>query len=432
MHILGKRSKLLVIVVAIVMLVTVGVSFALWDSSTVKATTGYVSYSTAQVGDVIQYGRYYQTGVIGDDGEYEKTPIEWIVVDKDERTGQLTLMSKYILACGSYFGNYYYDNTNSVWSAHYDNDLTIAGNPYNQAYSESTARAYLNNLVRFDMGGDSFDSIKGYIASGKKSTVNSGLLSSTGFSNQNYWTGLNLGDDESNINNLLNNDTSGLKTRADSTEIYYQRPINNEEYKARPATKGFYDEAFNDEEKSMIVPRVIGASIAHRWPDSANDVSTNSNIEGIIDKVWLPSATELNIMNGQDWNGSENDAWTIPSDNSTSTVFKYFKNYNQFINPFKTYATNNVSLAEALYSKRTEFAKNSFSANYSIPVYLLESNGINKDIDAVRNASDNYWTRSPSSYWFNYMRIVNGMGKFDAGRSSTSYIGVRPCIMLKY
>lgn len=415
------------------MLVAIGISFAMWDNmSVVKATTGYVSYSSAQVGDVIQYGRYYQTGVIGEDGEYEKTPIDWIVVDKDERTGQITLLSKYILASGSFFGNNYF-NAEGYWGAYYSSHKELNGLSYNQAYIDSTVRAYLNNLERMDLGGDGFVSGVGYVPSMYSSDTATGKLrSSVGFSNQRYFTGLNYTTPEDK--QLVDNGTSGLTKRfeANSNEIFYQRPIGNDEYKARPACRGFYDEAFNSGEKELIVPKVIGGYVGARWPESKHSVSYKSYIEGALDKVWLPSVTELNVANGTDWTLNTDDAWTSSSDKSSATVFEYFKNYSQYKNPLKTGDGNNQSVAEAIDTKRTDFAKNSYAANFSIPLYKYQTTEINVDINSSRNSCDHYWTRSPISYWSSDIRIIKNGGLFSPGTSHDSYYGVRPCIILKY
>lgn len=413
---------------------------AMWDMSEAKATNGDLStYANAKVGEIITFGNYYQTGnrINNDENaEYEKTPIEWIVVDKDERTGQLTLMSKYILAAGSFFGNYFCNNAAiPAWGTHYDGNATVASIPYNQAYIDSTARAFLNNLERLDMGGDSFDAINGYVPSGKNSTKETGLLSSVGFSNQRYWTGYNTetAKDLEGKSGIYKRPEVLTMNNADKTEyyeLYYQRPIGVAEYKNRPATRGFLAEAFDNSEKSMIVPKVIAGYIGHRWPDNDNDSSTKSCVEGAVDKVWLPSVTELNVTNGQDWNNQQNDAWTNPSDEAGSTVFEYFKNYNQYKNPYTN--RDNTSVADAVKATRTNFAKNSFAMNYSIPVYKKGTTEVNTDINATLNSSDHYWTRSPSSSWYNRSRIVGSSGSFGFTTHLSSNFGVRPCIIIKY
>lgn len=451
MQIIGKKSKILLIAVAIVMLVAVGVSFAMWDTSVVNATNGNLStYANAKVGDVITFGEYYQDINLKDEttGEYKKTPIEWIVVDKDERTGQLTLMSKYILACGSYFGNWYNNGINGFDWHYSGGTLEVGGVPYNQAYIDCNPRAFLNNLERLDLGGDLFDPINGYIPSGTNSTFDkyeisevnkfikgTGLLSSIGFSNQRYWTGYNT------LTAPTLERKSGIYKRPDALndkdknqyyEFYYQRPIGAPEYKARPVTRGFLDEAFNDEQKSMIVPKQISGYIGHRWPDNAHDISTKSYVEGAVDKVWLPSATELNVINGIDWNGYDNDKWTNSSDDTGSTVFEYFKNYSNYTNPVTN--TKNSSLTDAVKTVRTSLAKNGMVGNYSIPVYDKGTTNQKTAISTENNinTSDHYWTRSPASPWYTNMRVMLSTGRFSYGATDNSNCGVRPCIILKY
>lgn len=443
MQILGKKSKILLIAVAIAMLVAVGVSFATWDSSAVKSTSGDLSsYANAKVGDVITFGEYYQTAEKdpNDSSEYAKTPIEWIVVDKDERCGQLTLMSMYILACGSYFGNWYHDGIKSDYAWNYSGGTSEVGDvAYNQAYVDSTARAFLNNLERLDMGGDSFDTTNGYIPSALNSSYDktvdgsfiqgTGLLSSVGFSNQRYWT--KLTSTTPGVDNLLANPDSGLFKRKDMpTEVYFQRPITNDEYKARPVTRGFLDEAFSYEEKSMIVPKPIAGYTGHRWPDNAHDIATKSYIEGTVDKVWLPSATELNVEKGQDWNSLPDDAWTNPSDDASSTVFEYFKNFLNYTNPVTK--TKNTSVAAAIKTQRTTLAKNGMVGNYSIPVYDKGTTTPKTEISVTANTSDHYWTRSPRSSYYTSVRGVTSSGSFDSWGTNRSHVGVRPCVMLKY
>lgn len=379
----------MLIVIAIAMLIAVGVSFAMWDTSAVKANNGDIStYANAKVGDIIKFGQYYQTGIKDElTGEYEKTPIEWIVVNKDERTGQLTLMSKYILAAGSYFGNYYFDS-NGTGGFHYNNDIAETGNnPYNQAYIESTARAFLNNLERRDLGGDSFVSGEYKTSATLSDATTEKLLTSVGFSNRKY-----------NIRGAT-----------------YQRPINNVEFKNRPATRGFYDEAFTDDEKALIVPKEIAGYTGIRWPTNVHGVTDMTYVEGAVDKVWLPSTTELNIM------GKEDNS-TVPSDEASSTVFEFFKD--------KT----GTDLQNALKTSRTYFVNmNSFAMNYSIPIYQYNSTAINTDIHSTANSSDTYWTRSPMSYYYDQVRCVNNTGTFgEYHTTDNSYLGVRPCVILKY
>lgn len=371
---------------AIAMLIAIGISFAAWDITAVKATNGDLSsYANAKVGESVFFGQYYQTGEKDPDDptEYKKTPIEWIVVDKDERTGQLTLMTKYILAAGSYFGNNY-KNTNDESGSHYDNNETLSNIPYNQAYVDSTVRAYLNNLERRDMGGDSYSIDDGYKTGVTPSVKTEKLYVSVGFSNRRY----NFTDE-------------------------FIRPISNAEYKNRPATRGFYDEAFSNDEKAMIVPKVIAGYTGHRWPNNLNNPQKMSYVESVVDKVWIPSAAELN-------NIEFGDTYTNPSDAAGSTVFEYCRG--------KTGST----LYNALKTIRTELAKNSFAMNYSIPVYLRDSTTVNTDIHATNNSTDHYWTRSARADYYANIRYVPNTGMFSNLSTYASDIGVRPCVILKY
>lgn len=387
MQVLGERNKRLLIIVAILMLIAVGVSFAVWDSmSAFKADNGELSaYANAEVGDEIEFGMYYQTEN-KTNNEYDKTPIEWIVVDKDERTGQLTLMSKYILAAGSYFGNYYI-NTSNKWEFHYSLDRPeLGGNAMNQAYVESTARAYLNNLERRDLGGDSYISNQYKTSVTASNSTTGELLSSVGFSNRIYTVNGNS----------------------------YQRPITNIEYKERPATRGFYDEAFSESEKSMIVPKEISGYIGFRWPTSTYEASKKTFVEGVVDKVWLPSTSELNIM------GAENNEANA-SDEAASKVFAYFK------------GMTGASLQNALRATRTPLiVANSKAMNYSIPLYQYQSTEINTDIHDKNNSTDYYWTRSAMSKYSKRVLLVHSSGSFGTYDNFGSDVGVRPCIILKY
>lgn len=389
MQILRKRSKILLIAVTITMLIAVGVTFAMWDTSVVKATNGDLSnYANAEVGGIVAFGRYYQTGIKDNTtGEYEKTPIEWIVVDKDERTGQLTLMSKDILASGGYFGNYYYDSEGN-WASHYmTTSVEVGGVASNQSYVESTVRAFLNNLERRDLGGDSYTEADGYRTSITDSKISGGkLLTSIGYSNKKF----------------------------SFNSVPYQRPINREEYKNRPATRGFFDEAFTKDEKAMIMPKVISGYIGWRWPSKEKDPTGNQYVEGSVDKVWLASAAELNIM-------SVDEAYPNSSDEASTTVFKYFKD------------KSGVALENALKSVRSPFVVNNTKAmNYSIPLYEYQSTKIIENIHEELNSLDYYWTRSPVSNIYTRISSVNNLGKFRDDSTSSSRLGVRPCIILKY
>lgn len=47
------------------------------------------------------------------------------------------------------------------------------------------------------------------------------------------------------------------------------------------------------------------------------------------------------------------------------------------------------------------------------------------------DGSPNYWTRSPSSYWYGAARIVHSSGTFGSRDTHTSHIGVRPMVKLR-
>lgn len=390
MQILGKKSKVLLMVIAIAMLIAVGASFAMWDMSAVKATNGDLSdYANAKVGDIVSFGRYYQTEEKDlETGEYVKTNIEWLVIDKNERTGELTLMSKYILAIGSYFGNYYL-NSNGEF-VHYD--LGLVGQvESNQAYGESTIRAFLNNLERRDLGGDEY--IDGmYMPSNLNSTPETGLLTSVGYSNSLFFAG------------------------------DYVRDIKAEPYVKRPALRGFYDEAFNWDEKSLIVPKVISGYTGFRWPSNNDTVSNMSYVEGAVDKVWIASAIELgatgNVANS--------------SDAASACTYEYFKNYEKYLNPFT--GEYNKSLMESRCGMRSPLlsSTSTLAGNYSVPMYLRGTTDINTDISPENHKLNYYWTRTPMSRWHFRMQVVSNTGGFDANMTGSAGIGARPCLILKY
>lgn len=182
----------------------------------------------------------------------------------------------------------------------------------------------------------------------------------------------------------------------------------------------------------MIVPKEIAGYTGNRWPDSGHNATTKSYVEGAVDKVWLPSATELNIKNGKDWNDIEGDSWANPSDEAGSTVFEYFKNYYNYDNPVT--GEKNVLIADAIKTIRTDLAQDGKGGNYSIPVYDKGTTTAKTAISDTqnRNTTDNYWTRTPSSYWYNTVRTVTNKGRFGSNSSHDSYNGVRPCVILKY
>lgn len=161
------------------------------------------------------------------------------------------------------------------------------------------------------------------------------------------------------------------------------------------------------------MPKSIAGYIGHRWPNINSNPTKMSYVEGAIDKVWLPSAAELN-------NIEVGDPHTNPSDAAGSSVFEYFK------------GKTGAALQNALKTTRTELAMNSFTMNYSIPLYLRNSTSVNTDIHATTNSSDHYWTRSPMSYNQNHVRFVSNLGAFNPYNTNNSSIGVRPCVILKY
>lgn len=133
-----------------------------------------------------------------------------------------------------------------------------------------------------------------------------------------------------------------------------------------------------------------------------------------MDKIWLPSTTELNIMSAE-------DNYTIPSDETSSTVFKFFN------------GKSGEELQNALKAVRTPFvANNSKAMNYSIPLYQYQSTAVNIDINEKSNSLDYYWTRSAMSDNYANMRSVNYSGTFGSNYTDYSAFGVRPCMILKY
>lgn len=174
----------------------------------------------------------------------------------------------------------------------------------------------------------------------------------------------------------------------------------------------------------MIVPKAIAGYTGFRWPTQTSVASQKTYVEGAVDKVWLPSTTELNIM-------AVEDNYTNPSDEASSTAFEYFKNYTHYKDPLTN--TTNTTIANALKTERTDFVReNSFAMNYSIPLYQYNSTAINDDISTSLNSTNYYWTRSPRSYYCHNVRYVGSSGSFDSTGTNDSNIGVRPCIILKY
>lgn len=99
--------------------------------------------------------------------------------------------------------------------------------------------------------------------------------------------------------------------------------------------------------------------------------------------------------------------------------FEYFKNLS------------GDDLKDALRATRTPLAHDGKAGNYSIPVYDKGTSNVKTAI-ADKNSSDNYWTRSASSYWCSPVRAVLDTGIIHGYDTHHSTLGVRPCIILKY
>lgn len=166
------RHKWLIAAITLLLaLAIVSISYSAWDNLCVSALlkngrSGNYHYQVPQyqivkdvdgdkvadVGDVVMYGKYYQQA-----NETAKTPISWIVVEKEN--DELTLLAEQILAYGSFWGNYYLDaDGKGVRNSFHPDGFT-----YYQNYGESTLRKWLNyypsNVAlgnRTD-GGDPFD-----------------------------------------------------------------------------------------------------------------------------------------------------------------------------------------------------------------------------------------------------------------------------------
>lgn len=434
MNTLSKKSKILIISLMILLLTVTVVSLAIWDGVANKTVTGEMAqYANAKVGDIVTYGNYYQ-----DTNGTIKTPIEWLVVDKDERSGQLTLLAKHVLAGGSYWGNWFYNGENKT-GLHSPNVGNGPGNiSSNQNWADSTLRAWLNNLERTDVNGDVFalDGYKPYAKKVTPSKVNgmsngaftytyqhSDLLSSVGYSNKNYFTLLRSGAITGTV-------PAGYYKKVDNDEIYFKRPNNIE----RPAVNGFLDEAFTQEEQERIVPRVIPGQECHQWPSNSNYSTKKILAPTTIDKIWIPSANELNIKVGKDSDGNYSDDnininWTTGSDSSTSNTFTFFKQ-------FQTVDT----LTAAIRATGTDFDRNPKVSNFSIPLDVYESNiGIsntqndNKYKDFWGDAGTRYyWTRTVTSNWYSYVNYIRTSGAFSYTNTNHANIGARPAMVLSY
>lgn len=436
MEILGKKSKVLLVLLLVLTLTASLITVAVFYGAPVaQAASGSLAqYANANIGDIVTFGNYYQ-----DANGATKTPIEWLVVDKNDKTGQLTLLAKHVLAGGSYWGNYFYNNSNEggFHSAAVGVGPGNIGNNLN--WADSTVRAWLNNLERTDTHGDKYttNGIQLYadkVTPSKAVSIannvvtydyqHSDLKHSVGYSNKNLWTGLK----SANITGTM---PDGYYLRPDADEIVYRRPKNT----VRPAVNGFLDEAFSQEEQELIVPRVIPGQISHEWPTNNINFTSNKTLTPTtIDKVWIPSTTELNIEQGRDWNGdnyNENGGnnWSGSADSSSGTAFAFFRQFQ-----------TETTFLTAIRATGTEFDRNPKVSNYSIPLDVDQNNiGTNN----TQNDQDNkdywgntgtryYWTRTPASYLSHGVGYVKNNGYFSYYVTYYSNVGVRPALILSY
>lgn len=436
MEILNKKTKLILAILIIAALIGTAVSYAILSGNNVaNASNGEMAqYANAKIGDIVTYGNYYQ-----DTNGTTKTPIEWLVVDKNEKTGELTLLAKHVMAGGSFWGNWFYDNSNSGGFHSPNVGVGPAGSGCNQNWADSTLRAWLNNLERTDVHGDKFkaNGIQLYadkvtpskaVSIGANNTVNfayqhSDLKYNIGYSNKNHWTNLTTADITGNL-------PTGYYKRTENNEIYYKRPNITE----RPAVNGFLDEAFTKDEQARIIPRVIAGQNSHQWPSSGYFMDDKVITPTTVDKIWVPSAAELNIEVGVDWNGQPDDGngnnnWFVGSDNSTSDAFAFFRQ-------FKTIET----LSSAVRATGTEFDKNPQVSNYSIPLDVPTSNigTANSQNEELRidywgnKGTREYWTRTATSYWSVSVGFIMTSGGFYSSSTYNSGIGARPAMILSY
>lgn len=434
MEILNKKTKLILAILIIAALIGTAVFYAINNGNNVAnaAAGDMAQYANAKIGDIVIYGNYYQ----GADGK-TKTPIEWLVVDKNDKTGELTLLAKHVMAGGSYWGNYFFDKNGK---SNYNSPAVLDGPgkiPYNEDWADSTLRAWLNNLERTDVHGDKFttDGIQLYadkvtpskaVSVGANNTINftyqhSDLKYSVGYSNSNNYTGLKFAD----FTNGLPEGYFNIEA-----EVSYKRPNNTE----RPAVNGFLDEAFTKEEQARIIPRVIPGQVCHQWPDTGNILDNNVYTPTTVDKIWVPSMAELNIEFGVDWNGRPvdgigNNNWSVGSDNSSSDAFAFFRQ-------FKTVDT----LKAAIRATSTAFYQDPKKGNYSIPLDVANDNigSSNAQTNASyqdywgASGTSNYWTRTPVSYWVGSVGCVDAKGLIYYAVSHNSFIGARPAMILSY
>lgn len=435
MEILGKKSKVLLVLLLVLTLTASLIMVAVFYGAPVaQAASGSLAqYANANIGDIVTFGNYYQ-----DANGTSKTPIEWLVVDKNDKTGQLTLLAKHVLAGGSYWGNWFYNGQNAggLYSP------TVGSGPgglsTNQSWADSTLRAWLNNLERTDVHGDKFTAsgIQLYtdkVTPSKAVSVannvvtydyqHSDLKHSVGYSNKNLWTGLK----SANITGAM---PEGYFLRPDADEIVYRRPKNT----VRPAVNGFLDEAFSQEEQELIVPKVIPGELTHEWPSKQRYTADKSLTPTTVDKIWVPSNSELNISQGMDYNGRPDDGnggnnWSVSTDNGSNTAFAFFRQFQTV-----------QSLSNAVKASSTDFDRNALVSNYSIPLDVDQSNINASNSKPFDNLTDYwgeigaryYWTRTPSNNWHNSVGVVEAKGGFTFGTSHFSHIGARPALILSY
>lgn len=435
MEILGKKSKVLLVLLLVLTLTASLITVAVFYGAPVaQAASGSLAqYANANIGDIVTFGNYYQ-----DANGTSKTPIEWLVVDKNDKTGQLTLLAKHVLAGGSYWGNWFYNAENKGGYYSPSANKSPGEIDHNQNWADSTLRAWLNNLERTDSHGDKYTAsgIQLYadkVTPSKAVSIannvvtydyqHSDLKHSVGYSNKNLWTGLK----SANITGAM---PEGYFLRPDADEIVYRRPKNN----IRPAVNGFLDEAFSQEEQELIVPRVIPGELANEWPSASNFTSDKNITPTTIDKIWVPSTNELNIIEGKDWNGDNfnggiNNNWSAGTDSSSSTTFAFFRQ-------FQTVS----SLSSALRATGTEFDRNPKVSNYSIPLDVDSAN-----IGTLNTQNDqafaDYWgikgtryylTRTSSSTWYNSIGFVRTAGDFYYYYTDHANYGARPALILSY
>lgn len=127
------------------------------DSSDVKFPEVQTGVSVFEAGDYIQFGRYYPPGY---SKEFDDGEISWVITDINEQTGELTLVSQYILDIMPYdtaesgrfdrdkAGNSYDRNIRDTYS--FEQMTEFRGN---SAWETSNIRTWLNSdkaSVKYD------------------------------------------------------------------------------------------------------------------------------------------------------------------------------------------------------------------------------------------------------------------------------------------